>query len=201
MNFLAHLYLSGGSDELKLGNFIADWVKGRSFEHFPLQVQKGIEIHRFIDSFTDRHSLTKQGSARLKTHYGRYSGIVMDLFFDHFLAHNWQNYSRQARFYYVKQVYWLLVRNFRILPRRVQAFLPFLIASNRLESYATFAGLETALRLMGKHTSLPAKSTMAIEVLNQNYEQFHHEFHAFFLEITARVQLDFQTDMSCHLPV
>ncbi|HPX06218.1 MAG TPA: ACP phosphodiesterase, partial [Tenuifilaceae bacterium] len=93
MNFLAHLYLSGDNVHVRLGNFIGDHVKGKAFTHYPPDVQKGILMHRAIDSFTDNHLATAESKRLLRSGYGKYAGVVVDVFYDHLLASNWSNFS------------------------------------------------------------------------------------------------------------
>jgi acyl carrier protein phosphodiesterase len=183
MNFLAHLYLSGEDNDIKLGNFIADSVKGKAYQKFSAKIQQGILLHRKIDEFTDKHQITKDLSLLLKSNYLRHSGIVIDIFYDHFLCINWLNYSDTQLNIYINHCYKILLLNFMILPVQIRTFLPILIAKNRLLSYSEIEGLESALKTMAKHTSLPAESTFAIEVLKNNYELFNQQFLIFFNEL------------------
>ena len=98
MNYLAHIYLSGESDDIILGNFIGDYVKGNKHQNFPEQVAYGILLHRAIDSSTDRHPLVRECIELIRPGYGRYSGIVADVFFDHFLAANWNDYCSTEKY-------------------------------------------------------------------------------------------------------
>src|SRR6185312_17177742 len=93
MNFLAHLYLAGEDNELILGNFIADAVKGHAFDKYPAQVAKGILMHRSIDYFSDTHPVYLQTVHRLAPTYHKFSGVITDMFYDHFLASSWSDYS------------------------------------------------------------------------------------------------------------
>ncbi len=180
MNYLAHLYLSGEAPGIRVGNFIGDYVKGNSYNKFSLEVQKGVLLHRKIDEFTDKHPIVKQSSGRLREHYGRYSGIVIDMFYDHFLAVNWRHYSDIELSQYVTGVHRLLLLNYFKLPAKVKMFLPFLIKSRRLENYRFISGIERSLQIMSEYTSLPAKTGLAIEVLKNNYKEFDAEFNVFF---------------------
>lgn len=94
MNYLAHIYLSGEDDQLKIGNFIADSVKGRKFIGFPHQVKNGIILHRAIDTYTDSHPVVKKSVHRLFPVYSHYSAVIVDILYDHFLAANWHEYSK-----------------------------------------------------------------------------------------------------------
>ena len=88
MNYLAHIYLSNEEEEITLGNFIADGVKGKKYVQFPLGIQQGILLHRAIDSFTDAHPIVRKSTKRLHKKYGHYSGVIVDILYDHFLAKN-----------------------------------------------------------------------------------------------------------------
>ena len=196
MNYLAHLYLSGESDEIKLGNFIGDFVKGNKYLQYPEQVAYGIKLHRSIDFFTDQHDDVKKCIALLKPGYGRYSGIVADVFFDHFLAANWREYSVYTLRQFSRYSHAVLLSNFLLLPFRVKQFLPFLIQHKRLESYANPENLIQVLDIMSRRTSLPQNSEWALLILNQEYEQFKSLFKSFFSDLIEYVETDFSVSIS-----
>ena len=173
---------------MKVGNFIGDYIKGKKYQNFHEEIQKGILLHRSIDHFTDRHSIVVESSKRLKKGYGRYSGVVVDLIYDHFLARNWSNYHTQDISKFVTKTHEILIKNYLILPKRVKLFLPFLIQSRRLESYANIEGLQTALDIMARRTSLPNQSEYAIETLLVHYNEFESEFEFFIKEIVEFVK-------------
>lgn len=183
MNFLAHLYLSGDNPFIQIGNFIGDHVKGRDYEKYAPQIRQGILLHRKIDHFTDRHPLVKQSAARLNERYGRYSGIVIDVFYDHFLGINWSLYSSVPLDKYVSKVHKVLLTNYFKLPANVKRFLPFMVKSRRLETYATKDGIERSLQIMSNYSSLPDKSRWAMEQMDKYYAEFDHEFNTFFKEV------------------
>ena len=191
MNYLAHLYLSGESDEIKLGNFIGDFVKGNKYQHYPEMVAYGIQLHRSIDSFTDNHPDVKECIQLLKPGYGRFSGVVIDIFFDHFLATNWKDYSTVTLRQFAKQAHSIFLSNFLMLPLRVKQFLPFLIQHRRLESYAKKENLFHVLEIMSNRTSLPSNSEWAMTMLHQEYDEFERLFRSFFLDITDYVETNF----------
>ncbi len=196
MNYLAHLYLSGESDEIKLGNFIGDFVKGNKYQHYPEMVSYGIQLHRSIDSFTDNHPDVKECIQLLKPGYGRFSGVVMDIFFDHFLAANWKDYSTVTLRQFAKQAHSVFISNFMMLPLRVKQFLPFLIQHRRLESYAKKENLFHVLEIMSNRTSLPANSEWAMTMLHQEYDQFERLFRRFFAELMEYVEREFTVTIS-----
>ena len=191
MNYLAHVYLSGESDEVMIGNFIGDSVKGKQYLNYPADIQKGILVHRQIDSFTDSHPLVKQCSACFIPAYGRYSGIVTDVIFDHFLARYWQGWSDDTLSGFARRVHTVLLSNFTRLPIEVKRFLPFLIRHRRLESYAGFEGIRETLRVMGKRTSLPDESDRAVQILCEEFFLLKAGFNAFFPELIGFVERTF----------
>ena len=191
MNYLAHIYLSGESDEIKVGNFIGDYVKGNRHQEYPDLVAYGIRLHRSIDSFTDSHTDVREFINLLKPGYGRYAGIIADVFFDHFLAANWNEYSVYTLRQFAKHAHAVFLSHFLILPFRVKQFLPFLIQNKRLESYARQENLFQVLEIMSRYTSLPANSEWAMSMLQQEYAQFEALFRSFFAEITEYVESEF----------
>src|SRR5437763_302491 len=140
MNFLAHIYLSGDDPQLMIGNFIADFVKGKKKDDYPLKIKQGIELHRVIDDFTDHHPVTARSKNRLRMKYGKYSGVIVDLFYDHFLAADFSEYSDLSLQEFSQRTYDILNKNKSVLPDGVIYFLPFMIERNWLLNYATIEG-------------------------------------------------------------
>ncbi len=187
MNYLAHLYLSGEEEKTMVGNFIADHVKGKSFEKFPNDIQKGILLHRQIDSFTDAHPKFREAKKLLREGFGLYSGIIVDLLYDHVLAAKWNRYSEKTLRSFSKRSHAILLSNYRHLPTRVQAFLPILIQNRRLESYATVDGIIQSIELMSRYTSLPKQSKFARQILLENQEYFFDNFEDFMHDMIEHV--------------
>ncbi|HBS88739.1 MAG: hypothetical protein A2W91_19035 [Bacteroidetes bacterium GWF2_38_335] len=187
MNYLAHLYLSGDNDEVQLGNFIGDSVKGCNFERFPDMMRKGIILHRQIDSFTDNHKLYRVSSNRFKSHYHKHSGVITDILYDHFLSKNWHLYSEIPVESYIRNIYVLAVYYHNILPERVKKFLPFMITKNWLGTYSTLEGIESIFERMSKRTSLPAEYEFAMRIINEKYDDLNEEFIIFFDDLISFV--------------
>lgn len=188
MNYLAHVYLSGECNEIKIGNFIGDYVKGKSYMQYPDQIRKGILIHRDIDSFTDKHLIVHRTKSHLNPKYHKYSGIIVDIFYDHFLATHWEEYCTEPLKGFVYRFYENLVSHFRILPKRVKQFLPIFILNNWLESYLTIEGIGIVLNRMSKRTSLPDYTKFAIDELSRNYDLFNADFHEYFPILTEYIE-------------
>lgn len=183
MNFLAHIYLSGDNDLLKIGNFMADSIRGNSYLEYPDEVRKGILLHRYIDTFTDAHPTYRKSKHRLHKKYGHYSGVIMDIVYDHYLAKNWSRYSNEDLETYADTFYTLLQNNYDLLTERIKGMLPYMVDGNWLVSYATLAGLEKILFQMDYRTKHRANMQEAMVELAQFYTEFESEFTLFFDEL------------------
>lgn len=183
MNFLAHIYLSFGDDEVTIGNFIADSIKGNKFKHLPDRIQKGILLHRQIDTFTDSHPIAKQSSKRLHQNYSHYSRVIVDIFYDHFLAKNWNHYSETPLHLFVDQFYVLLEDNYTVLPDATKRMIPYMMSDNWLLNYAKMDGISRVLTGMNRRTNNKSKMNNAIIDLEKHYNSFEMEFTDFFNEL------------------
>ena len=183
MNFLAHIYLSGDDEGITIGNFIADGIKGKKYLKYPEKIQKGILLHRGIDSYTDRHKIVRQSTARLHKNYGHYSGVIVDILYDHFLAKNWNQYHSQPLNEYVEEFYELLRSSYEVLPSRIKRLMPYMISDNWLLSYATVPGISKILSQMNVRTKGISKMNFAVLDLEENYLEFEDEFTSFFSEL------------------
>lgn len=184
MNFLAHIYLSGDDDEdLMIGNYIGDCVKGRRMSDYPFRIQCGILLHREIDSFTDTHPVYKRSKDRFVPVAGRYAGVVCDVVYDHFLAKNWGGYHESTLKRYAWRTYGIILKNWFSLPTEMQRFSVNFIAKQRLTAYSTIDGIRETLKLMSNGTSLPDCSDKVVEVMERDYFELENEFLEFFFEI------------------
>ncbi len=185
MNFLAHIYLSFGDDEITIGNFIADSIRGNKYKHLPDRIQKGILLHREIDTYTDAHPIPRVSSKRLHQNYSHYSRVIVDIFYDHFLAKNWKQYSETPLDIFVDKFYDLLEDNITILPDGTKRMIPYMISDNWLLNYAKMEGIGRVLSGMNRRTNNKSKMNFAILDLEENYEAFEVEFTEFFNELVA----------------
>ncbi|GAA4973592.1 ACP phosphodiesterase [Algibacter aquimarinus] len=185
MNYLAHIYLSGDNDLVTIGNFIADGIKGKTYKKRKKDVQIGILLHRNIDTFTDAHPTVRKSTKRLHKNYGHYSGIIVDILYDHFLAKNWRNYSNVPLEEYVNSFYDSLEQHYEILPNRIQKMMPYMITDNWLLSYASIDGISKVLSGMNRRTKNRSGMDKAINELEEFYEEFENEFTSFFDELIS----------------
>ncbi len=180
MNFLAHIFLSGNSTEVLIGNFIGDFVKGKKYQDYPEKVSQGILLHRRIDSFTDRHPIAKHSAKLLRPDFGKYSAVLVDIFYDHFLAINFQHYSAVSLEDFSKEFYNILLTNQSMLPKKVQEFLPNMIENNWLARYANLNGIERTLLSLDRRTAYHTNLQGALLNLQEDYEKFQEDFEEFF---------------------
>ena len=183
MNFLAHIYLSGEDDRITIGNFIADKIHGKAYKKYPIDIQKGILLHREIDTFTDAHPIVRQSTKRLHINYGHYSSVIVDILYDHFLAKNWKAYSTIPLKDFSVSFYNLLEDSYEILPLRIQNLMPFMIADNWLLNYSKIEGVQQVLDGMNRRTKYKSKMNEATKELKIYYNEFEEEFTLFFDEL------------------
>ncbi|TNJ41542.1 acyl carrier protein phosphodiesterase [Tamlana fucoidanivorans] len=183
MNYLAHIYLSGDNELVVIGNFIADGIKGKDYKKYPEAIQIGILLHRYIDTFTDAHKTVRISTKRLHKKYGHYSGVIVDILYDHFLAKNWSLYSNTPLKTFVESFYDALEDHYDMLPARIQKMIPYMLSENWLLSYASIEGISRVLDGMNRRTKNRSGMNEAVVELQEFYEDFEHEFSDFFAEL------------------
>jgi acyl carrier protein phosphodiesterase len=183
MNYLAHIFLSGSDKQIQLGNFIGDAVKGRSYNNFPQRISEGILLHRAIDTYTDNHPTVKKTIQLLKPYFGRYSGILLDIYFDYFLASRFSEYSKISLKRYTKYFYFNMISHRRYLPDRIKGFMWHFIGTDRLYKYAFKDGIRKSLDIMVvyRHVDIPVDK--AINFLTEYEKELWSIFQLFFCEL------------------
>ena len=185
MNYLAHILLSGSNPNVMIGNFIADSIKGVKYTSYPSEIQKGILLHRQIDTITDAHPAFRKSTKRLHKNYGHYSGIIVDIFYDHFLAKNWTDYSDIPLADYIQTFYKLLRDNFELLPVNVQKMAPVMMQGNWLLIYAELEGIDRVLGGMNRRT----KNRSGMDKAGQELKEFYTLFEADFRVVMKDLQI------------
>ncbi|MGS4344155.1 ACP phosphodiesterase [Myroides odoratus] len=187
MNFLAHVYLSGQDEAKALGNFIADSVRGKQYLDFPRSIQHGILLHREIDTYTDNHPLWRKDKKLIVPVYNHYAAVIIDMYYDHFLAKNWALYHDLPLAQYAANFYASLERNFDLLPSKIQNFLSIMIRENWFMCYETIEGLGYILSQMDRRTKGISKMTQATKELVEHYDELERDFTKFFKELEHHV--------------
>ena len=190
MNYLAHLYLSGSNKDLVIGNFIADHVKGKAFLDYPKSIQNGILLHRKIDHFTDHHKLFKKNVSLLFPKFRHYSRVIVDMFFDHFLANKWELYHSYSLDEFSKQFYQLMQEYQGNLPNKTKKILPIMSKYNWLLTYQSLEGLKDILFQMSQRTRFESNMTLSVVELEKNYSKISMDFNTFFGQLINFVQLE-----------
>ncbi|MDH5366610.1 MAG: acyl carrier protein phosphodiesterase [Cyclobacteriaceae bacterium] len=188
MNFLAHIYLSGDSVPITIGNFIGDFLRGVKMESFDSEIQKGIRLHRSIDLFTDNHDVVMRSKKRLWGKYRHFSGVIVDIYYDHFLAKNWHEFSSVPLDEYVNNFYNIIISHKHILPERVNQVLPYMMKENWLLNYANFEGIDNVMLGMSRRTKHDSKMEESVKELKEGYEEFKGDFFEFFSDLEQHVE-------------
>jgi acyl carrier protein phosphodiesterase len=178
VNFLFHLYLSADDPELLLGNFMGDFVKGPLDDTYPPRIRQGLLLHRKIDAFAQRDTNFQRSRLRLPPHYGLYRGVLVDLFYDHFLAKEWASWSEVAFTDYLAWAQQIVEKQRAILPPRLQELAP-IIFSELLPSYRKIAGTELALRRMSRRVQRANPLAEGGRELMRHYAELQGDFARF----------------------
>ena len=185
MNFLAHLLISIDDEQIMVGNFIGDFVKGSQISEFNTKIQKGIRLHRAIDSYTDQHPIVKESKVRLRTKFRHYAPVIVDVFYDHFLAKDWDKYATEPLMDFTNRFYSLMENYSTQVPAGVNHMLTYMRSGNWLYNYQFLEGIHKALSGMSRRTKFQSHMDQATEALKHNYEEFQNEFNRFFPELQA----------------
>ncbi len=172
---------------------IADFINNKQVAFYASEVQKGIALHRLIDTYTDQHPIVRQGTERLRPSQGKYAPVVIDILYDHLLAVNWERYSTITLEEFAQKQYVLLEENLEILPKKLQKNLPKMISGNWLVGYGHEKGIRYTLERMDERTKFPSSFVTAFDTLQEFFDLFEKEFNTFYPELIQK-SLKFQTE-------
>lgn len=187
MNYLAHLFLSEGTPQSLIGNLLGDFVKGSAVNLYSQEIIKGIDLHRKVDSYTDSHAVVRSSKSLVCPQRRRFAGVLTDVFYDHFLAKNWREYSEVPLRDFARRAYQVLQDSRDILPVSLQQVMPIIIARDLLCSYQEIDGIDTALNRMSLRIKRTNNLAGGVEDLTANYQQFESHFRAFFPDLISYV--------------
>ena len=185
MNYLAHSFLSYQNTDLIIGNFIADSIQGNRFEGLTANIIKGITLHRKIDVFTDTHPIFLTSKYRFRKDFDKYSGVLTDIFYDHFLAKNFSLYSSLSLQQHADNIYDLLKNNHNYLPEPAKRFYTYMTERNVLFYYSSLVGIEIVLTHLSDRIRNRYELQLALPILQNNYEEIEQEFFIFFDDLMA----------------
>jgi acyl carrier protein phosphodiesterase len=183
MNFLAHAYLSFGDPHILVGNMISDFVKGKAQFDYEKRIHSGIRLHRMIDDFTDTHAATKEAKKIFHADYRLYSGALMDIVYDHFLANDAGEFEKGGLFTFTQNVYRTLEENSNHLPARFLVMLPYMRAENWLYYYKDREGIARSIRGLVRRATYLSDHEKAIELFNNHYDELQLHYDDFFRDV------------------
>lgn len=148
-------------------------------------------MHRFIDHFTDTHPVTELTKQRLRPRFHHYAPVVVDVFFDHFLAKNWSRYSSVPLEQYAESVYEKLQSESAMFPDKSRMFLKGMRYYNWLCAYREVEGIGEVMRGMSQRTPFASGMEHGAEGLREHYSEYEADFEEFFpqLEAACKVHL------------
>ena len=187
MNFLAHSYLSFSEEQL-VGNMIADFVKNRDVVRLPESIQKGIKLHRAIDTFTDAHPLIHEAKAPFRPLVRLYSGAFVDVVFDYFLANDTTENSQREWQEHSQRVYAVLRRYEEFLPEVFKKVLDKMQQDDWLYNYRNEWGIEYSFRNVVNKAQFLDKTTNVFPAFLANKDFLREKYEIFFPEIKSFAQ-------------
>lgn len=188
MNYLAHLFLADDTPESLIGNLLGDFVKGSAKNQYSHFIQEGIELHRKVDSYTDSHQIVRNTKQIVSLPRRRYAGILIDMFYDHFLATHWQDYNQTTLKSFTQRVYAILLQHQTILPDKLRKILPLIVGQDLLGSYQEIDGIEQALKRIAPRLRNGEIFASGIEELQAHYKEFDISFQVFFPDLIRYVR-------------
>ena len=188
MNYLAHAYLSFHNPEILVGNMISDFVKGKKQFDFPILIQKGIQLHRAIDTFTDQHAATKEARQYLKPAAGAYAGAFMDIVYDHFLALDYRELSETGWKFFSEEVYEQLADRKAVLPEKFAGILPYMTSQNWLFNYRFTQGIQHSFGGLARRAQYLADSGAVFALFTEHYNKLEKYYQDFFPDVKKFAQ-------------
>ncbi|QEL14192.1 acyl carrier protein phosphodiesterase [Limnoglobus roseus] len=190
MNFLAHLHLSHDTPDHRVGNVLADFVRNPVVKLLPETIQAGVRQHRAVDAFTDRHGLVQRSIVRISKNWGWFSGIIIDVYYDHILAREWDRYSDEPLRDFADRMYGVMHDCVPHVEVAARPFFERFVADDRLFRYRTAEGIADTLARLSRRIAerMPTRAVSlqdAMPDLLANHAGLCEDFHAFYPELIA----------------
>lgn len=187
MNYLAHFHLAYGDHDLMIGALLGDFVKGPLRGGHIRPVENGIILHRRIDAFTDRHQLLKHSHQEFEPVFRRYSGIMTDVVFDHFLSKHWEKFHPQPLVDFSEEVFKLL-RNNPVLSAPAQKMADALDRNKLFALYRDWDTVNSALTHIGQRLKGVNPLDTAAHELHRHYTMLEETFFEFYQQLQYYVE-------------
>lgn len=184
MNYLAHIRLAGDDPECMIGNFLGDFVKGRLPEDcYTPGIRRGIMMHRRIDAWTDSHEITRECARLISPERRRWGRVILDIFYDHLLAVNWESYSDESLRDFLDRAYGIILGAVDIFPERAAARIITIIEDGWIEKYRSVSGLSVVFEGMSRRVRRKNPLSGSERELVAHYDEMNGHFNRFFPEI------------------
>ena len=183
MNYLTHLFLAEDTEESIIGNLLGDFVKGRLGDNYPPGILKGIRTHRKIDFYTDTHPVVKETRKIISDERKRYSGVLIDIFFDHYLSVYWSSYSDTDFEQFIDKAYEIILKYSDIYPENGKILIPRIVEKDWLRQYKSFEGLRLVFERMSLRVKRQNPLAGSEAELRSNYSEIENNFNMFFPEL------------------
>lgn len=183
MNYLAHAFLSFNNEHLTIGNFIADHIKTAEADKLHPEIKKGVMLHRHIDYFTDTHPLFIKSKRHLYDGFERYSGVLMDIYYDHILAKNFKEFSDVDLVPFTQNIYRVLQSNKQHLPELSQGFLRYVLDNNTFFEYSKIEGIELVLKHLSYRINHGILLNESLPLFVKNEKAIEEDFMKFMNEL------------------
>lgn len=189
MNFLAHFHLSGDNEDIAIGNFLGDFIRGTNKKELSEFIQKGLLLHQFIDEFTDNHPKVKQVNKLLRPYFSKYTPVVSDVYFDYFLASHFDDYSDISLRQYTHQVYDLMQRKKEVMTPRASSFYDFMIVRDIFFEYGNTEGMKHVFKGLASRAKFKSNMLQGVPVLIAHEDELYALFKDFYPDLqTATAQ-------------
>lgn len=188
MNYLAHSLLSFNNEPIIVGNFIADHIKMAQAEGLPNEIIEGIKIHRKIDSYTDSHPLFIKHKRHFYNGFERYSGVLLDIYFDYLLAKNFNQFSEVGLSEYTQNIYSVLQRNHHHLPVSSQRFLEYVLQNNTFFEYSKIEGIELVLKHLSYRINHGVWLNQSVPLFLEQEEKIEADFIDFMNDLMSEIK-------------
>lgn len=185
MNFVAHQFLTFGNQSLQIGNLLGEIVKGNQFMNYETEIQKGILLHRSIDSFTDSHEIVKRSSSYFHNTQHKFSPIIIDVIYDYFLIKHWNDFSEIPFENFKTNCYQLFEDKYPSFPKKLQEIIFYLLKYDWFENYSTIEGVQKTLKGVGSRTKFKNNLHQIIPEFEQNYSKLENDFQHFFPQLQS----------------
>ncbi|HPW67225.1 MAG TPA: ACP phosphodiesterase [Salinivirgaceae bacterium] len=191
MNYLAHLYIGHEDENLMIGNFIADFVKGSKYKEYPFEISRGILMHRQIDFTTDRNKEYIEVKKLFAESYGRYSGIIADMAYDYVLAKHWEDFCELSLYDFQKKTNSILLQNFSIIPLKGKVMLPFFVRNKWLTLYKDLSTLKNVFVGLSKYRGVKGDPEKAIEILESSENKVFSSFLNTLFAVVTKLKANY----------